>query len=164
VPCHTHRHRHARRHIYTHAIDSLLFGVLLAYANHFHNAAAGLRAATGRGCWSADWRSSARRSCWTARWRPDLNIGFTMLYLGGHDPARVDRATGSRRGWRRWSRGWPLIRLPMARSGSDVGVDAGTIGISFNPWFATAAYMVPCRLQRLHGPHDQAPASASATG
>jgi peptidoglycan/LPS O-acetylase OafA/YrhL len=138
-------------HIYTHAwIDSLLFGVLLAYANHFHNTALlGFARrfrpwlfVVGLVLFSPPFLLDRKVQTWMG------GIGFTMLYLG----------SGMILMWA-LARDWKPTRLVtfVAHMGSysysiylwhvavlfwGVPMIEQKIGITFNPWFATAVYMV----------------------
>jgi peptidoglycan/LPS O-acetylase OafA/YrhL len=138
-------------HIYTHArIDSLLFGVLLAYANHFHH-----------GAFFGFARRYRRRLfvVGVILFSPPLlldrfyhtwisNIGFTMLYVG----SGMILMAAVAQDWKPT----PVVKF-VARMGAcsysiylwHVAVLAWGVptlermcGVSFNGWIATAIYMV----------------------
>jgi peptidoglycan/LPS O-acetylase OafA/YrhL len=138
-------------HIYTHArIDSLLFGVLLAYGYHYHSAMFLAVAQKGRG-----WLAAAGLALLAPAFYFDhdttpwiITIGFTMLYVG----SGMILAAAVARPWP----ATPAVTF-LARLGSysysiylwhavvlmwGVPLVEQLLAVEFNKWFATALYMV----------------------
>ena len=138
-------------HIYTHArIDSLMFGVLLAYAQHFHAAAFLGFAQRYRGAlWAIGLSLVAPAFVVDHDTTPWIcTIGFTMLYVGSGLILTAAVA-------REWKQTKLVVFLAGLGSYSysiylwhavvlfwGVPIIEQAVGVTFNKWFATGLFMV----------------------